>query len=136
MWGELFREVFDCVLVDFFVEERRGFLFEDSSRKPSFVCMLVFEMPNILVMKMFKCFGRPQKVRLLQKNKIRQVFVEIGIQIFKFFLPFRGKSIRVPREERKRKRGGPFLISRSACAWFEYQVVRFSDPFGDQHSQL
>ena len=29
-----------------------------------------------------------------------------------------------------------FLISRSVCAWFEYQVVRFSDPFGDQHSQL
>ena len=26
MWGELFREVFDCVLVDFFVEERRGFV--------------------------------------------------------------------------------------------------------------
>ena len=68
--------------------------------------MLVFEVPNILVVKMFKCFGRLQKVRLLQKNKIRQVFVEIGVQIFKFFPPFRGKSIRVPREERERKRGG------------------------------
>ena len=29
-----------------------------------------------------------------------------------------------------------FPIGRLACAWFEYQVARFWDPFGDRHSLI